>query len=209
MNWWNGISGRRVVVLVGIALVVLAMSGCGQRQSAQVTTTTTTTRPSTTRAEVRPGPPAIRLRREHDQLITAYAPVSEYVNVYMSSRIMYANHHMPASEYRAVIKQYLRRLTNAHQRVSGAMLRESSPVRRQLLAAITSRIDAMRALRKSLDVGGTQAPSEVAASTVARLEARSEAAWSASLGVVREATNIAQQERKDVALEPMREDAFR
>ena len=192
-----------------MASAVLVIAACGEQRATVATiptAPTTTVAPSTA---VQPGPPAIRLRREHDQLITAYAPVSEFVNVYMSDRIMYENRQLSAGDFRQIIKRYMRRLANAQQRVGSANIHISRAVRNQLMAAITSRIDAMRSLRKSLDVDATKVRTPDTASTVARLNARSAAAWSASLGVLREATNIAQQERKDVGLEPMREDAFR
>ena len=148
----------------------------------------------------------VELRREHDRLIAAYAPVSDDASVIASADTLFADEQIDAQSYLRVIRTYDRSLRDAQRLLQGVRVHDAVNVRQQLLSAIANRIDALKSLARFLDIRGSAAQSQPSS---ARLQERYRSAWGASVGAARQATNLVQGQRQEAGLEPIREDAFR
>lgn len=201
-------SNHRHIVRVATSLacgvvVVLGAGGCGG-QSNRPASMTGAARGDVPTMEVKPGPPSVEIRREHDQLVGAYEPVSDYMNSVVGAQRLHANRVLISRRVIFAIDAYQRRLLRSQRRLRSFQgITEASPVREQLMASIAARRDALAQMRRMFAVARTNP------SLAEQLRERWVDAWDASVGSARQATNLMQQEREDVGLAPMREDSLR
>ena len=192
--------------MVVVMLVLLVSAGCSRDATQPDTQPISVARSNVPKVSARSSERGVETRRDHDRLITAYAPVSDDASAVSAAGILFADQQIDGRAYLRIIREYDRTLRVAQHTLRRAPVHDSVNVRQQLLSAIASRIDALQSLARYLE---TREQSNRRTTSSARLQERYRSAWGASIGAARQATNLIQSQRQDAGLEPVSEDVFR
>jgi hypothetical protein len=187
-----------------ICLASLLASACGGSSGRAVEGTDRTNTSSVPGLPVAPGPEATVVRREQEQLVTVFVPLTAQSTAVSAADELHTDKLDTAGSYAATVASVLARARQARRDMPPARLvPKSADMRAFLVAAIDSRIDAMQLATRWLAAERQGSPT-AHAFRVQYLDA-----WNSSIGSVRGATNSMQQERELVGLTALPEDSLR